>query len=106
MLYLCRGIFHVIFFKEKTAPQLERQHFLGLLSQLYQNEAFRRYLDVREQYLMETGMNQFIEGKPLKADRIAGQLIEIRALRKGTRSAFLALKKLRDTPLKKVRDKS
>lgn len=60
----------------------------GLFSQMWSNEAFRRYLQERERYLIDNGMTQFIAGQTQSAKGLAGQLIEVRYLRIATKGAY------------------
>ncbi len=87
------------FNKEKTLPNLTKEQALGLLSGLYQNPAFMKYSLARERYLIDAGMEAFMAGKSVKADRMAGQLIEVRELRRRTKSAYLVIQK-QHAPLK------
>ncbi len=80
-----------LFYKEKPLPNLTQDQAYGLLSQLYQNPAFRKYLDARERYLIDNGMNMFIIKKDVQADRLAGQLIEVRTMRARVKSAYLIM---------------
>ena len=97
---------HKFFNKEKTLPNLTKDQAIGMLSTIYQNPAFMRYLDARERYLIDNGMEQFMGGNPIKADRLAGQLFEVREIRHRIRSAYNVTKKLHDEKaLKKAKNK-
>ena len=98
---------HKFFNKEKSLHSLTKEQAIGMLSQLYQNTAFMRFLNARERYLIDNGMEQFMGGKPIKADRLAGQLFEVRNMRQRIRSAYNVTKKLHDEKvLKKAKKKS
>ena len=93
------------FNKEKSLPNLTKEQALGLLSQQYQNPAVMRYYDARERYLMDSCVEHFIAGRPLKADRVAGQVIEVREFKQRMKSAYNVMKKLHDEkPLKKEQE--
>lgn len=96
------------FYKEKPIPNLTQDQAYGLLSQLYQNDAFRKYLDARERYLIDSGMNMFIMKREVQADRIAGQLMEVRTMRARIKSAYLIMNNLHKTKkaMNKEQDKS
>ena len=81
--------------EKRIAPSLTLEQERGLLSQLWENPAFAKYLDARERHLIDDGMQRFIEGKLTEARGLSGQLIEIRALRLRVRSAWLILDKQR-----------
>lgn len=97
-----------LFYKEKPIPNLTQDQAYGLLSQLYQNDAFRKYLDARERYLVDNGMNMFIMKRDVQADRIAGQLMEVRTMRARIKSAYLIMNNLHKSKktLNKEQDKS
>ena len=54
---------------------------LGLFAELYQNATFRKYLNVRENYLINKHTEDFIAGRINNAYGLAGQLLEVRNLR-------------------------
>lgn len=93
-MWITQKILKLLLGKEKTIPQMTKESQLGLLSQLYQNDSFRRYLDAREEYLIKQAVEQFIGGKLRKADGLSGQLLEVRSLRIRTKAAYLAMNKL------------
>lgn len=70
-----------------TRPPLTMEQELGLLSQLWQNESFRKYLDTREEELIHSAVERVVEGKLSKGEGLAGQLLEIRKLRVRTKAA-------------------
>ena len=76
-------------------PNLSREQQIGMFSEMYQNATVRRYLDEREKWLIETGMNAFIENKLTDAKGYAGQLIEVREFRNRIKLAYLSNEKLR-----------
>lgn len=82
--------------KDKPIPPMTKEQQIGMFAQLYENDTFRKYLDLREDYLIKQGMEQFLEGKINDAKGLAGQLIEIRNLRMRTKVSWLTNKKLRD----------
>lgn len=79
---------------DETLPQLSKEQQLGLFGQLYQNPTMRQYLNARETYLINAGMNSFIEEKLTNAKGYAGQLIEIRELRMRIKASHLTTEKL------------
>lgn len=81
--------------KEKPIAPLTKEQQLGLFSQLYENDTFRLYCIAREDYLIKEGMELFLANKEVKAERLAGQLIEIRSLRMRARASFMAMQKIK-----------
>ena len=65
------------------------------MSSMYENPTFRKYLVLREDYLVKQGMEEFLGGKTDNAKVLSGQLLEIRELRKRTKSAYLLVDKKR-----------
>lgn len=82
--------------KENPIAPLSKEQQLGLFSQLYENDTFRLYCNAREDYLIKEGMELFLANKDVKAERLAGQLIEIRSLRMRARASYLTIQKLRN----------
>lgn len=75
---------------------MTKEQQIGLFAQLYENDTFRKYLDLREDYLIKQGMEKFLEGKLNSSKELAGQLLEIRNLRMRTKVSWLTVKKFRD----------
>lgn len=82
--------------KEQSIPVMTKEQQIGLFAQLYENDTFRFYLNAREDYLIKEGMELFLGSKQGKAERLAGQLLEIRNLRTRTRASYLTMQKLRN----------
>lgn len=61
-------------------PQ-SREQQRRALSLLWTTQSVREWLDQRERYLIDTGMDKFIEGKLDNARGLSGQLVELRALK-------------------------
>ena len=68
--------------------RLDDNKYTIMLSKAYQNPGLRTYLDEREAYLINQGMERFINNKIEHARGYAGQLIEIRALRTKMRACY------------------
>lgn len=64
-----------------TRGKLTEEMYITAMSKVYQNPAFIQYLDEREEYLIREGMEKFINNKIDDTRGLAGQLVEIRALR-------------------------
>lgn len=94
------------FKKEEVIPNLTKEQAIGLFAELYQNPAFRRYLEAREQYLKDTGIEMVISGKIGDGKGLAGQLIEVRELKRRTKSAYLVTRKRHGEPLKSDQEES
>lgn len=83
----------VLWFIDKLVGQPPRtqetkEQEIGVLSQFYETPAVQRYLDERERYLIDTGIERFIEGKLTDTRGLAGQLIEVRSLRAKLQAAW------------------
>lgn len=63
----------------------------GMMSMLYQNSAFRLYLDERERYLRDGCVESFLSGKRDNAAEVSGQLMELRRLRAATKSSHYVI---------------
>ena len=83
------------FLKQPTVASLTTEQEIGLFSSLYDNPSFQKYLNARERYLIDKGMEDFIAGKLSSANGLAGQLLEIRNLRMRVKSAYLVVNKKR-----------
>lgn len=75
------------------APEIKRgrlaeKQFYDGLSKAYQNPAIQAYLDDRALYLIHNGMERFIKGDLKEAHGLAGQLIEIRALKNRMKGCY------------------
>lgn len=69
------------------APQAEA----SLLAALWDNQAFRKYCDLREDYLIKQGMEQFMAGRLTQAHGLSGQLVEVRQLRSRAKNAWTVI---------------
>lgn len=58
------------------------------LSKAYQNPGIEQYLKEREVYLIYQGMEKFMKGDLSNAHGLAGQLVEIRALRTRMKACY------------------
>jgi len=83
LLYLLK-----VEFAEKQLEALPPQAELSLLAALWDNQGFRKYLSLREDYLIRAGMESFIAGSVTTPNRFAGQLIEVRELTTRARNAY------------------
>ncbi len=68
--------------------RLPEKQYYDAMSKLYQNPAVMEYLNDREVYLIGEGMAKFIKGQPDKAERLAGQLLEVKALRNRAKMCY------------------
>lgn len=66
------------------------------MAKAYQNPALTLYLDQREEYVIHAAMEMFINGKLDGPKGLAGQLVEIRALRDSLRVCYNSKIKERD----------
>lgn len=89
--------------KDSPIPPMTQEQQIGLLAQLYENDTFRKYLDLREDYLIKQGMEKFLAEKLNNAKGLAGQLLEIRNLRMRTKASWLMIKKLKDVKKEEVK---
>ena len=80
--------------KDKPIPPLSKEQQLGLFSQMYENDSFRLYCNAREDYLIKEGMELFLAGNIGKAERLAGQLLEVRSLRMRARASYMTMMKI------------
>ncbi len=67
---------------------MKEEQYILALSKAYQNPAIDQYLREREVYLIYAGMDKFVKGNLDGAKGLAGQLIEIRALRTRMKACY------------------
>ncbi len=79
---------------DKPIPLMSKEQQLGLFSQMYENDSFRLYCNAREDYLIKEGMELFLASKIGKAERLAGQLLEVRSLRMRARASYMTIIKI------------
>lgn len=92
--------------KEKPMPPMTYEQEMGVFSQLWQNDAFRSYLNAREIYVIHNAVELLLAEKLKKADGLTGQLLEIRSLRDKAKSSYLIVTKKRDAIAKEQKKKS
>jgi len=73
---------------ETPRGALAQEQYEMALSKMYQNPAVMQYLDVREKYLTYKGMDQILNNKLDKAHGLAGQVLEVKALRLRCRACY------------------
>jgi len=64
-----------------TRGKLDEDQFVAAMSKAYQNPAIMQYLNERETYLIYNSTEKLLKGQTDHARGVAGQLVEIRALR-------------------------
>jgi hypothetical protein len=87
------------FIKEPTNPQMSHEQEMGLFAELYQNPTFRKYLNVRENYLINKHTEDFIANRINNSYGLAGQLLEIRNLRDRARVSYGVIDKQKKVSL-------
>lgn len=70
-----------LYWDAPTRGILSEENYITAMSKMYQNPAVLQYLNEREEYLIREGMEKFINGRLEDTRGLAGQLVEIRALR-------------------------
>jgi hypothetical protein len=73
---------------EVRRGKLPEKQFYDAMSKAYQNPAIMEYLNDREQYLIQNGMERFIAGDLNESRGLAGQLIEIRSLKTRMKACY------------------
>lgn len=67
---------------------LSEENYHAALSRAYQNPGVMQYLDIREDYLVRGCSEHVAEGKLKSADRFAGRLLEVRAMRTRMKACY------------------
>ena len=87
-------IYFLIKLLNRELPQregLRDEMRIKMLARAYQNPALTTYLDAREEYVIHEAMNKFIKGELDGPKGLAGQLVEIRALRHHMKACFTSI---------------
>jgi len=91
--YIARAL--LFFLDDLPTGEMTKEQEYGLLSQLYQNDSFRKYLKEREEYLIKNGMERFIEGKLQETHGFAGQIVEVNTMLHRCKAAYNYMQKSR-----------
>lgn len=91
--FLIKFLLKLLDLKTLPSRSLTEEQKRGLMAEMYQNQSMRTYLDDRERYLIDNGMERFINGKLSGAHGLAGQLIEVRNLRSYLKACYNSIKK-------------
>ncbi len=81
------------YFAELPIKDLGKDQELGLLASLYENDAFRKYSQLREKYLIEACAERVLQDKIPDSKGYAGQIKEVREFRQRCQAAYVVIKK-------------
>ena len=84
---------------------LTNEQRIGMLALMWQNPMIRTYLEERERFLIDSGMDAFIAGKLSNSSMWAGRLQEVRELRLRIRMAYTSLTEERKRKQERALDK-